>query len=551
MRDITKMVTDWASIDIRMDCNLRQFLSTNGYINANGALIKSASYIISADKTTIKAINGHTGIIDFKETDLTSVIQSCINKLPSSGGLIFIKKDTYILSSKISIVKDNIIINSDGATLKINSAATFCIEIGSQSSTTKQCSNISISNLTLDGNYPTINNSTGISISACENVLINNVTFQNCGERNWCSIWSETEYPKRNIVFSRCKFLNVPLTIGGGEHVIVDNCIFSGTLVSPNSTSNTIIDFSFGELNSSMIRDTWIKNCHFYQCKRNSNFTGSWGGIIVGFQRSEYSGITNNYFFDVDGTAISQLTNMSAGKTFSSNNITIKGNQMKGTGITGVYQNGIVIYKGSSYQIINNNITDVVYQGIQVLDITSTNFLISENIISNTSQTGISLLGLNHNVNNNIITDVSSSTGWNWINLSATCTYCNISGNVLLNSAAAVGLAINEAIGGNFNIISNNIINGTFTSPSITTTGGNTIVRQNIGFITENSGASTGTGVQQTVAHRLAITPTRQKIALISGSSTANPYHSAAPDATNIYVTAALNQPWYWATVGT
>ena len=34
------------------------------------------------------------------------------------------------------------------------------------------------------------------------------------------------------------------------------------------------------------------------------------------------------------------------------------------------------------------------------------------------------------------------------------------------------------------------------------------------------------------------------------GSAIANPYHSAAPDATNIYVTAALNQAWYWATVG-
>lgn len=69
-------------------------------------------------------------------------------------------------------------------------------------------------------------------------------------------------------------------------------------------------------------------------------------------------------------------------------------------------------------------------------------------------------------------------------------------------------------------------------------------------YRTENSGSSTGTGAQQTVAHGLAFAPTRQQIALIAGSATALPFHSAAPDTTNIYVTAASGQPWYWATVG-
>lgn len=70
------------------------------------------------------------------------------------------------------------------------------------------------------------------------------------------------------------------------------------------------------------------------------------------------------------------------------------------------------------------------------------------------------------------------------------------------------------------------------------------------GYITENSGASVGTGAQQTIAHGLAFTPTRQQIALTAGSATALPFHSADPDATNIYVTAASGQPWYWARVG-
>ncbi len=90
---------------------------------------------------------------------------------------------------------------------------------------------------------------------------------------------------------------------------------------------------------------------------------------------------------------------------------------------------------------------------------------------------------------------------------------------------------------------------GTFTT-KITTGVAGISIRNNMGHVTENSGASTGTGAQQTVAHGLNFTPTRQQIALIAGSATANPYHSAAPDATNIYVTAANGQAWYWATVG-
>jgi hypothetical protein len=87
--------------------------------------------------------------------------------------------------------------------------------------------------------------------------------------------------------------------------------------------------------------------------------------------------------------------------------------------------------------------------------------------------------------------------------------------------------------------------------PAIATSGGGTVrVWSNAGCVTENSGSSTGTGSQQAVAHGLAFTPTQQQVALIGGSATALPYHSAAPDAAYIYVTAASGQPWYWATVG-
>ena len=107
---------------------------------------------------------------------------------------------------------------------------------------------------------------------------------------------------------------------------------------------------------------------------------------------------------------------------------------------------------------------------------------------------------------------------------------------------------IREQDSSNYSHIQDNIITN-MTAP-VATVGANTNVGQNIGYVTENSGASTGTGAQQTVAHGLGFTPTAQQVALTPGSATALPFHSAAPDATNIYVTATLNQAWYWATVG-
>ncbi len=99
-------------------------------------------------------------------------------------------------------------------------------------------------------------------------------------------------------------------------------------------------------------------------------------------------------------------------------------------------------------------------------------------------------------------------------------------------------------------LISNNDLQGNKTYAINNGASGTVTKKDNRGYVTENSGASTGTGAQQTVAHGLAFTPTRQQIALTAGSATALPFHSAAPDGTNIYVTATLDQPWYWATVG-
>lgn len=130
----------------------------------------------------------------------------------------------------------------------------------------------------------------------------------------------------------------------------------------------------------------------------------------------------------------------------------------------------------------------------------------------------------------------------------ANSVYNTIDGIIFEDDAGFQKLGI-ESIGDYLTIGPTNVYIGNI-SGAVSHTGVNDKVRGGIGYVRDNSGASVGTGAQQTIAHGLAFTPTRQQIALTPGSATAVPFHSAAPDATNIYVTAAFNQPWYWATAG-
>ena len=74
--------------------------------------------------------------------------------------------------------------------------------------------------------------------------------------------------------------------------------------------------------------------------------------------------------------------------------------------------------------------------------------------------------------------------------------------------------------------------------------GANTVVKDNPGYVTENSGTSEGTGAEQTIAHGLAAIPNR--VFFSNEDDGANPYQSSAADATNIYVTAVNVKKYHW-----
>jgi len=135
-----------------------------------------------------------------------------------------------------------------------------------------------------------------------------------------------------------------------------------------------------------------------------------------------------------------------------------------------------------------------------------------------------------------------SETGFDLTN----CAYNIISNNVFLLSVAGTGLAINEAGTAQYNLFIGNYfgVAGAYLS---VTAAALSVYNHNFGYVSENNGASTGTGAQQTIAHGCNFTPSYDQVFLSERSTGgALAYQSAVPDAVNIYITAVNGKTYNW-----
>jgi nitrous oxidase accessory protein NosD len=218
----------------------------------------------------------------------------------------------------------------------------------------------------------------------------------------------------------------------------------------------------------------------------------------------------------------------------------IEGNVLNGTIDSGTDSNFLAFYANngtiSNNIVLNAKTSRTTADGIRIES--SNQWVITSNLVRN------NLLGIYCNYNNvtniiitsNIVID-NSDNGITLNNVNGALVTSNIVSN---NGGYAISMAsYTSDVTISFNRFSNNIA-GVYEKGAVS----NTIIKDNQGYVTENSGSSTGTGAQQTVAHGLVGTPTI--VILSNGNATANPYQSAVADATNIYVTADSGETWYW-----
>lgn len=114
--------------------------------------VNEASYIISTDGVNNYATNGETGTIEYSGTDASSVIQAAIDSLGPSGGIIWIKEGTYVISSTVK-VPGNVTLSGVGFATKLVLADFADQEvIANKHAGDYVDSDIVITNLQIDGN---------------------------------------------------------------------------------------------------------------------------------------------------------------------------------------------------------------------------------------------------------------------------------------------------------------------------------------------------------------------------------------------------------------
>ncbi|RLI00646.1 hypothetical protein DRO31_08325 [Candidatus Bathyarchaeota archaeon] len=135
---------------------------------------ETASYVIYKQGNVIYAKNGESGAVEFSGTDAATVIQQAIDHVADKGGgKIFIRTGTYIVARSLSFEnKSNIIIVGGKKTILKLADSANCDVIN-----IVNAQRIRIENIEIDGNKvnQTAATSHGIEINNSSNVVIANV----------------------------------------------------------------------------------------------------------------------------------------------------------------------------------------------------------------------------------------------------------------------------------------------------------------------------------------------------------------------------------------
>lgn len=455
--------------------------------------VQNTSYIIYKDGPMIKAANGTTGVIGYSGSDASIVTQSAINAL-AKGGSIFFKTNgitEYIipgrwtlytdfkLTSSISVNND-VSIFSDGATFDITELndVAFKFNPGGESYFIKR-------------DYLTVS---GL-------IFIGNIVNANTGAIDVLN-WS------RGMVIDNIKIFNVnyPITLRGAVYnATIQNSLLSlgneGVRISasganaPNAVKIHSCDISSYAKSINVNSGLTIKitNNYFEDTTTGINVIGGGPVHIIG---NYFKPNANNkaIYTTMDGLIISGNlflldTNGTIGIHFNNSygKISVTGNYFSiGTGAKGIY---------STISTLASIVGNIGYcvTGAGYVDALLARSTISGNVLAG-GNPSIKILG----------------------------SYNTITGNSFYGHATAL------SIGAGLNIISNNqfsngtvdlditaggnnIINENYFTGSVLITGIGHKIKNNVGYITENSGILivNGDGITKTfnILHGLASNP--------------------------------------------
>jgi hypothetical protein len=209
--------------------------------------------------------------------------------------------------------------------------------------------------------------------------------------------------------------------------------------------------------------------------------------------------------------------------------VTVMGNTIKNPGTYGI----CCVGPCDDVAIIGN----VVDGGTRAIYTIGNRVVVKGNVVRNQTEYGIAISG-GATYSGGVVAGNSVNAAVSVDGILINMLRVIVQGNIVMGPATHKSIC--EGADGDYNVFVENIVDYLMYR-----VGANSILARNQGYVTENSGTSTGTGAQQTIPHGLSATPDR--VQLTDLSSGANVYQSAAPNGTNIYVTAVSGKDYMWS----
>jgi parallel beta-helix repeat protein len=338
--------------------------------------------------------------------DDTSAIQNAVNASKAKGGgIVFFPEGTYV-SNNIKL-PSGVTLQGSGrgvTTIKLRNNATVYATLIESADYTTGAFNLSIFDLTLDGNKSNQSTSEGfhytVNLGVVDTVVIERVEIINVdGDGifigySWAN-GNTHETPSKNVTIRDVSVLDADrngIAILYCENVLVDNCDIKG------ACSSALVDIE-NHHNNDYIRNVTVQNSRLTVDSGGSRVKCISNGFAAANQNVKF---INNQFYN-EGLGISQFNQVDVlnnrfylpsdfvgVEIAGSNGINIEGNYID-SGEIGVYALAVSGVDPSNVRIVNNQIRSCTAQGVYITN--GNNIHIEGNTIINNTTEGVHIDG--------------------------------------------------------------------------------------------------------------------------------------------------------------
>lgn len=315
-------------------------------------------------------------------------INDALSNLPSTGGIVLLKKGTYNIAGSIDMLKSNVVLQGEGKATKIflsNSANVDMIRVGNGTTIVNDCV---VENMTVDGNRAnqTSLGSPIIIWGSSGTKALRNIV-RGCRLTNCLSDCLKVIYADKGIVSG-----NVIDENTGGAGIGIFSSSQNNGIIGNVLIHNTYGIYSSANYNN-IVGNVLVDNTAYGVYVNgvvNLNISGNWFGSIAYFQTGVYlaanaarNTITGNTFYQ-PYRAI-----------FAAADANVIGNTISGNSIYLANQEAIYMQAGANQNaIVGNTIRSSAMHAIRIRgskNVISSNMLIDNGTVTNNTYSDIFL----------------------------------------------------------------------------------------------------------------------------------------------------------------